>query len=68
MPPHRFLIACFLGRFPKYLVTCYMFDVMNKYLEPYIVWIAIGVGAVLLVCLVAYLAVSRRSAKKDQAE
>jgi uncharacterized membrane protein YdjX (TVP38/TMEM64 family) len=32
MPAHRFLIACFLGRFPKYLITCYMFDALKNYL------------------------------------
>jgi uncharacterized membrane protein YdjX (TVP38/TMEM64 family) len=32
MPAHRFLIACFLGKFPKYLLTCYMFDALKDYL------------------------------------
>ena len=32
MPVHRFYIACFLGRFPKYLITCYMFDALKDYL------------------------------------
>jgi uncharacterized membrane protein YdjX (TVP38/TMEM64 family) len=32
MPAHRFFIACFLGKFPKYLLTCYMFDVLKEYL------------------------------------
>jgi len=32
MPVHRFYIACFLGRFPKYLLTCYMFDALKEYL------------------------------------
>ena len=32
MPAHRFLIACFLGKFPKYLLTCYMFDALKNYL------------------------------------
>lgn len=32
MRPHRFLIACFLGRFPKYLITCYLFDALKNYL------------------------------------
>jgi len=32
MPAHRFWIACFLGKFPKYLLTCYMFDALKDYL------------------------------------
>lgn len=32
MPAHRFFIACFLGKFPKYLLTCYMFDALKDYL------------------------------------
>jgi uncharacterized membrane protein YdjX (TVP38/TMEM64 family) len=32
MPAHRFYIACFLGKFPKYLLTCYMFDALRDYL------------------------------------
>ncbi|MDM8001045.1 MAG: VTT domain-containing protein [Dehalococcoidia bacterium] len=32
MPPHRFFAACFLGKFPKYLITCYMFDALKQYL------------------------------------
>jgi uncharacterized membrane protein YdjX (TVP38/TMEM64 family) len=32
MPAHRFLIACFLGKFPKYILICYMFKVLQHYL------------------------------------
>jgi uncharacterized membrane protein YdjX (TVP38/TMEM64 family) len=32
MPAHRYYIACFLGKFPKYLLTCYMFDALRDYL------------------------------------
>ncbi len=32
MPAHRFFIACFLGKFPKYLLTCYLFDALKNYL------------------------------------
>ena len=32
MPAHKFLIACFLGTFPKYILICYMFDVLQHYL------------------------------------
>jgi uncharacterized membrane protein YdjX (TVP38/TMEM64 family) len=32
MPAHRFFIACFLGKFPKYLLTCFMFDALKNFL------------------------------------
>ena len=32
MPAHRFFIACFVGKFPKYVLTCYMFDALKEYL------------------------------------
>ncbi len=26
MPVHKFFIACFIGKFPKYIIMCYSFD------------------------------------------
>lgn len=32
MPAPKFLIACFLGKFPKYLLVCYFYDVFKDHL------------------------------------
>src|SRR5512136_2332769 len=44
----KFWVACFLGRFPKYLLSCYFYEFFKDHL-PWWLWIA--VGAVLLVLL-----------------
>jgi uncharacterized membrane protein YdjX (TVP38/TMEM64 family) len=62
----KFWLACFLGKFPKYLLSCYFYDFFKDHLPSWI-WIAVGGGVALLVCLVAYLVISRRPTKKDHA-
>ncbi len=32
MPVHRFLIACFIGKFPKYIILCYFFVQLQEHL------------------------------------
>ena len=32
MPVHRFLIPCFIGKFPKYIVLCYFFVQLQEHL------------------------------------
>ena len=31
MPVHRFLIACFIGKFPKYIILCYFFVQLQEH-------------------------------------
>ena len=32
MPVHRFLIPCFIGKFPKYIILCYFFVQLQEHL------------------------------------
>jgi len=59
----KFWVACFLGRFPKYLLSCYFYEFFQEHLPS---WLWIVVAAALVGMLLAYFIIGRLLNKKEK--